>query len=101
MADQVDLSAMTDRSPYHPGVQSIGTRTGVSIAQQGTSSAAPQVARALAQCFLADRHIGPTTDNYLSCLAQHPVCAQIVDPGRAPNILDRLGHYRLAPPPQR
>jgi hypothetical protein len=93
----VDVSAMTDRSPFHTGLQSTGTRTGVRLAQQGTSSAAPQIARLLARCFLATPP-GPTTDNYLSLLEASPDCIPISDPGPEPTARDRLGSLRLVPP---
>lgn len=49
---QVQLSAASERSFAHPGIVGAGTRSGTFIAQSGTSSAAPQVARALADAFL-------------------------------------------------
>lgn len=100
LANHVTLSAMTDRAPFHPGVRSAGTRSGVTIAQRGTSSAAPQVARELARCLLTGAPFGPTTDNYLALLAASPACTPVTLPGPGPTGQDRLGQFRLAPPPQ-
>lgn len=50
-AGAVDLSARTERTIWHRGVVAAGTRSGTSVAQSGTSSAAPMVARSLAESF--------------------------------------------------
>lgn len=92
----VDLAAATDRSPALAGVVSAGTRSGSVAAQQGTSSAAPQIARELARAFLAAPPApGPRADNYLSALVGRPgvVAVGALGPGPAGQL--RLGSQRL------
>ena len=97
-AKPVDLAAETERSAYFPGVVSSGTRSSTVVAQQGTSSAAPQAARALALCFLAGGVKGPTADNYLGLLGQsNGVTPVPADQGSKPNGPVRLGQFRLPP----
>lgn len=89
---QVAASGMSERSTAHWGVVAAGTRTGVQIALGGTSSAAPQVARALANLFLnnpdcAD-HLG---GDYAPLLALVPG-AEAVPPAQ---IGDPAGKERL------
>lgn len=92
----VDVSAPTDRSPARTGIVSCGTRTGSFVALQGTSSAAPQVARALAEAFLAvPPPTGRVADNYLGQLAGRPGIVAVPDPGTAPDGQARLGQLRL------
>lgn len=100
-AKSVDTSAQTDRSGFNPGVVSAGTRSGVTVALQGTSSAAPQIARQLAAAFLGGAG-GATSDNYLNLLAPSPAFAKVDPPGPDPKHTDptgrdRLGRYRLLP----
>lgn len=92
----VDASAPTDRSAFRPGVVSVGTRSGGFVALQGTSSAAPRVARALTLAFLADPPPpGPAPDNYLGRLAGRPGVRPVADPGAGPAGRVRLGALRV------
>jgi len=98
-ARAVSLSAMTDRAAFTSGLLSTGTRTGATVAQNGTSVAAPQAARFLAERLYAVPTPGPTADNYLSLFNLPPGSVPIVPTGPGPAAQDRLGAYRLAPPP--
>lgn len=92
----VDASAPTDRSPARSGIVSAGTRTGSFVALQGTSSAAPQVALALAQAFLTvPPPPGPVADNYLGCLAGRPGIVPVPPSGQDPGGQARLGQWRI------
>ena len=92
----VDAAAPTDRSPALTGIVSTGTRTGSFVALQGTSSAAPQIARELALAFLDNPPAaGPTPDNYRSALATRPGVAPVTGNGPGPSELVRLGALRL------
>jgi hypothetical protein len=92
----VDVSAATDRAPALAGIVSAGTRTGSFIALQGTSSAAPQIARELALAFLATPPAaGPTPDNYRAALALRPGVVPVADTGPGPTERARLGTLRL------
>lgn len=92
----VDVSAPTDRSPQQTGIVSAGSRTGGFVALQGTSSAAPQVARALAAAFLAHPPPpGPVSDNYASALAGRPGVVEVVGTGPGPSEQRRLGARRM------
>ncbi|MBI1170183.1 hypothetical protein GC209_02185 [bacterium] len=92
----VDVSAPTDRSPAHTGIVSTGTRTGSFVALQGTSSAAPQIARELALAFLAGPPApGPAPDNYASALAARPGVVPVPDTDPGPTGRARLGVLRL------
>ena len=95
-ARAVDLSAPTERSATLPGIRSIGTRSGVTIAQSGTSSAAPQAARALAAVWLSTPPAaGPAPDNYRSHLANSPGADPVQPTDATPRGRTRLGHLRL------
>jgi hypothetical protein len=50
---QVDVSSVTERSDFLPGIIGIGTRSGSRAAFSGTSAASPNIARAFALAFLA------------------------------------------------
>ncbi|MGV8986567.1 MAG: hypothetical protein ACOH2H_09810 [Cypionkella sp.] len=92
-----DVSAPTDRSPACTGVVSAGTRTGCFVALQGTSSAAPQIARELAAAFLESPPApGPAPDNYAAALAARPGIAAVPGPDPGPTGPARLGALRLA-----
>jgi hypothetical protein len=92
----VDASAPTDRSPALTGIVSAGTRTGSFVALQGTSSAAPQIARELAQAFLAaPPAAGPCADNYASRLINRPDIQLVSGAGQRPTERSRLGALRL------
>lgn len=90
---QVDCSAPVERSPVLPGVVGAGTRTGISVALRGTSSAAPQAARALAVALLKNET--PGDDSYLSLLR-----ALLTNMATVPGDPDpRLGFLLLPGPP--
>ncbi len=91
----VDVSAPTDRSSQQTGIVSSGTRTGSFVALQGTSSAAPQIARALAAAFLATPPPpGAVPDNYASCLFGRPGVVEVTGLGPGPTQQPRLGVRR-------
>ncbi len=96
---RVDLSAPTERSPWIPGIVAAGTRTGVTVAFQGTSSAAPEAARQLAALFLKD-NMATTANNYLSLL-----CAasdqNVPADGEGADSKIRLGRTLLSRPSAR
>ena len=94
---QLLVSAPSERSFAHPGIVGAGTRTGTYIAQSGTSSAAPQVARALARKFLVDvQNPAPTTAAGLTNQDIVAGLEQVQDgPTAAPASKNRLGS-RLA-----
>lgn len=92
----VDISAPTDRSPSRTGIVSAGTRSGSFVALQGTSSAAPQIARELAAAFLATMpEPGQVADNYAGWLADRPGFELVSPAGQAPDGQARLGQWRL------
>ncbi len=99
----VDASAATDRSPALTGIVSHGTRTGCVVALQGTSSAAPQIARELAAGFLTNPPApGLSTSNYATTLAARPNVTPVPDPAdpdlgplSGPKRPVRLGTLRL------
>jgi hypothetical protein len=101
---QVDASSMSDRSRVLPGTIAAGVRSGSLSLMQGTSSAAPFVARQLAEIFADSKDIeAAPSDNYLSLLKGYkPPQAGSGDPSRAdrPNdalIRARLGKVRVPP----
>jgi hypothetical protein len=67
---QVDCSSMSDRSRVLPGTIAAGVRSGSLSFVQGTSSAAPFVARQLAETFVIAKEsdVQQAKDNYLSLL---------------------------------
>ncbi len=92
----VDVSAPTDRSPALTGIVSTGSRTGSFVALQGTSSAAPQIARELALAFLATPPAaGPAPDNYRAALIPRPGVVPVYGTGPGPTEQPRLGTQRL------
>lgn len=70
VGEKVDCSSMSDRSRALPGTISTGVRSGSRSFLQGTSAAAPFVARQLAEIFATEEDIPTPTpdDNYLSLL---------------------------------
>lgn len=88
----VGASSLSDRSDILPGTIAAGTRSGALSLVQGTSTAAPSVARALVEAFRItdDQAIKQAeSENYLSLLnSSH-------SPGKANEV--RLGAYRVAP----
>lgn len=92
----VDAAAPTDRSAALTGIVSTGTRTGSFLALQGTSSAAPQIAREMALAFLhAPPAAGPAPGNYLGALATRPGMVAVYGSGPGPTERPRLGNWRL------
>ncbi len=92
----VDASAPTDRSPALTGIVAAGTRTGSFVALQGTSSAAPRIARELALAFLATPPApGAAPDNYLAALLPRPGIVPVPGSGPGPTERARLGTLRL------
>jgi hypothetical protein len=66
---QVNASSMSERSRVLPGTIAAGVRSGSLSLVQGTSSAAPFVARQLAEVFAAEKNVPAAPhDNYLSLL---------------------------------
>ena len=92
---QVALSAASERSPFHRGIIAAGTRSGITVAQRGTSSASPQVARTLAQAFL-NKDVGVSAaGNYCNLLRPGSTeCGQPGD-GALPGQKYRLGDCLL------
>ncbi|MFX4221888.1 MAG: hypothetical protein ACMVO3_13430 [Thalassobaculum sp.] len=92
--DGPDLAAVSEESPSHLGVIGAGTFTGSVFLQNGTSVAAPAVARALAD-EIASAGSVPAADNLLSRDAANGPRNDYgpVDPAR-------LGKGRLARPEQ-
>ncbi|GGX42466.1 hypothetical protein GCM10007385_07670 [Tateyamaria omphalii] len=89
---QVQLSAASERSFTQPGIVSAGTRSGTYIAQSGTSSAAPQVARALADAFL------DTPDGEMKTVADYLEKLDLKTGTGDPKGPDRLGLFVLRDP---
>ena len=50
---QVQVSSVTERSDFLPGIVGLGTRSGTRVALSGTSAASPSLARSVAESFLA------------------------------------------------
>ncbi len=99
---QVDISAMTERGQWSPGIVGAGTRSGITVALRGTSSAAPQISRALGELFYntsVSQLMKLNIDQYISRLPaifldQVPIAAEtgeIADPDKT----ERLGLYKL------
>ncbi|WP_299547640.1 hypothetical protein [uncultured Tateyamaria sp.] len=89
---QVQLSAASERSFIQPGIVGAGTRSGTYIAQSGTSSAAPQVARALADAFL------DTSDGEMKKVAGYLEKLDLKTGTGDPKGPDRLGLFVLREP---
>ncbi|WP_299208424.1 hypothetical protein [uncultured Tateyamaria sp.] len=89
---QVQLSAASERSFTQPGIVGAGTRSGTYIAQSGTSSAAPQVARALADAFL------DTPDGEMKTVADYLEKLDLKTGTGDPKGPDRLGLFVLRAP---
>lgn len=89
---QVQLSAVSERSFMQPGIVGAGTRSGTYIAQSGTSSAAPQVARALVDMFL------DTPPDEITKVADYLEKLDLVTGTGDPRGPDRLGLFALRQP---
>ena len=93
---QVQLSAPTERSQWAPGIVAAGTRSGITVALRGTSSAAPQAARALAMAFLTGTNQTATDVSGFMALLQSTVpAAQAIETGGDPATEARSGQLRL------
>lgn len=93
---QVDVSSVTERSDFLPGIIGIGTRSGSRAAFSGTSAASPAIARAVAEAFLAGakpKDIHKTAD-YTSMLNSQPNI-KAIDPAITPSkgAMPRLGRF--------
>lgn len=95
---KVDISAASERSVFLPGMTAAGTRSGITVAFQGTSTSAPQVARALGAALMDGR--AATVDDCLALLAQAGVTRPVTDLTDSPAGQPRLGRVLLttAPP---
>lgn len=86
----VDCTALADRSNIVPGVVGAGTRSGSYASVQGTSVAAPLVARRLSEAFskCSDEEVrSAEKDNYL------PIVQSITFPKQSDEDRARLGKY--------
>ena len=92
----VDVSAPCDRSAFAPGMVAAGTRSGVTVAAQGTSTAAPQIARALAAALMTER--ATDVPGFLYLLMGTPDMVQVLPNDDSPAGVRRLGAFRLARP---
>jgi len=92
---KVACSSMSDRSRVLPGTIAAGVRSGALSLVQGTSTAAPFVARQLAAAFVTadDGHVeSAAAENYRSLLSGHS------DPLEGDDLTkDRLGTVRVPP----
>ena len=95
---EVDISAASERSVFQPGIVAAGTRSGVTVAFQGTSTSAPQVARALAIALLTDRATDVRQCLALLEKAGHSKAITTADDSPAGN--QRLGRYVLTTYPK-
>ena len=95
---QVHLSAPTDRSAWHDGIVAAGTRSGTTAAMRGTSVAAPQAGRRLAErLLLGTSGMVSDAENYLPLIAQVPLGSTPVGPADGAAGQVRLGRLRLRP----
>ena len=94
----VDLSTVTERAPTAAGVLAAGTRSATRFAASGTSSACPQVARALALSQIATPlPLGASQALVLQRLASLPEVSSISTAGDSPTSQLRLGSLLLTP----
>lgn len=93
----VTISAPTERSAMALGVVAAGSRSGTRFALSGTSSAAPQVARLLAEALAASAARGQTAE---ALLTSRPGVKAVTKAGPGPEGKLRLGANRLSPPTQ-
>ena len=99
---KVDISAASERSAFAPGMSAAGTRSGITVAFQGTSSSAPLVARDLAKALMGHGSgiAGATTVNdCLALLAQAGVTKPVTDVTDSPAGQSRLGKVLLISTP--
>jgi hypothetical protein len=98
-ARQVDCSSMSDRSEALPGTIAAGVRSGSLSFLQGTSAAAPLVARQLAAVFATADDVvvdQAASDNYLSLIPGWTSPA-----GNEPSTaMVRMGRRRVKPHPR-
>ncbi|MEM8652374.1 MAG: hypothetical protein AAGF54_17730, partial [Pseudomonadota bacterium] len=98
-APQVDCAALADRSTILPGVMAAGTRSGSCSQLQGTSSAAPFVACAIAEAFTIasdDDVLEAEAGNYLELITKNSGGLD-TEPVDVDNIFDgRDSAFKLA-----
>ena len=94
---QVDISAASERSVFMRGMTAAGTRSGITVAFQGTSTSAPQVARALGAALMD--HSVSSVDECLALLAQAGVTKPVTDLTNGPGGQVRLGQVLLTTTP--
>ena len=92
---KVDLSAASERSAFSPGMTAAGTRSGVSVAFQGTSTSSPQVARALATALMDQT--ASTVNDCLALLASAGLTQPVADLTDSPAGQRRLGGFLVTP----
>ena len=90
---KVDLAAASERSFFLPGITAAGTRSGITVAFQGTSTSAPQVARALGR-VLMDQNAADVT-SALALLQAAGLCKSVADQTDRPTGQARLGQMLL------
>jgi hypothetical protein len=95
---EVDISAASERSAFEPGMVAAGTRTGVTVAFQGTSTSAPQVARHLGAALLHNR--ATDVQDCLALLEQAGHSKAITTADDSPAGQQRLGRYVLTTYPR-
>ena len=94
---QVDISAASERSVFAPGITAAGTRSGITVAFQGTSTSAPQVARALGKALMG--HTASSVADCLALLAQAGVTKPVINLTDGPAGRARLGKVILTTTP--
>ena len=94
---KVDISAASERSAFAPGMTAAGTRSGTTVAAQGTSTSAPQVARFLAAALMDGT--AADIDGVLTLLHAQGVSRPVTDLSDGPTGLRRLGGYLLTRTP--
>ncbi|MGB9366523.1 MAG: hypothetical protein WCE79_10970 [Xanthobacteraceae bacterium] len=97
---RITCSSMSDRAKALPGTVAAGTRSGARSVLQGTSAAAPFVARQLATTFMSasDEDVANAeNENYLGLLQGPPPNFQKHPPATRHTLEDRLGAVLVAP----
>jgi len=96
----IDCSSVSDRSKALPGTLAAGTRSGARSCLQGTSVAAPLVARQLATRFMSasDEDVAnAANENYLALLAGPPPNLQHSPAETRHTLQQRLGAVLVRP----
>lgn len=92
LVGSVDCTAQADRSKFVPGMVGAGTRSGSYATLQGTSVAAPLVARRLSEAFATCSDVevrNAEPDNYL------PILNRIELPNQSAQERARLGKFLI------